>query len=70
MKLPPIRQRKLNLIYGDWYAEVCRQRMIGKSIQQIAAYFTEIDGVSVAWPTLAYWIRNHERSKRQEKATC
>lgn len=63
MREPTIKQRRLNLLYDDWYKEVIRRRADGLTLGQIAAEF----GVS---PTcLANWLREAESGIRRTTAS-
>lgn len=62
-QLPTIRQRRLNLIHGDWYAFVRAERAKGETLARLADRFTYVDRVPVDVTTLQKWIRQAESGR-------
>lgn len=69
-RLPTIKQRRLSTLHGgDWYAYVEEERLKGRTLQQIADYFTHSDGIPVHWTTLSGWIRRRQQvTTRRDQA--
>ena len=64
MRQPTIRQRKLNLLYGNWYEHVCRLRARGLSVNRIADLISSEASISIHQTTLSLWLHEVERGER------
>jgi hypothetical protein len=62
-KLPPLKQRQLNAIHGDWYDFLLEQRRAGQKLEAVAIYFTMVDRVPVHFTTLYRWVRYRQDGK-------
>lgn len=68
-KLKPIRQRRLNALHPEgWYEFTRRQRELGRTLEDVARIFSDIDRVPVRTSTLCIWIKNHEREQARQQA--
>jgi len=62
------RQRLLNRIYGDWQQFVKQEIGSGRTLEQIADWFRQHDGIDVGAPTLSRWLRVERRRAKEEAA--
>jgi len=64
MRQPTIRQRRLNMFFGNWYEHTRRLQKCGLSVTQIAQRMSSESGVQVHQTTLSLWLHEVERGER------